>query len=349
VDDKNTVFLLFGQDWTPFGSSTIPNLFETTGLGLGYGTLYERLPQVRTGWVHNVGGPSNLKFLSEFAVTLPAFGNTPANVADQLGFGERQGVDSGQPEVQGRIVTQWQLDKAPGVAPAQFIVSAVHASRKALVTAAAVPAAFKAAFPNGAEVSSRRYGYTVELQLPTRAFTWTGKYFHGEDLRFYFVGGLYSNFNDTFGLTGTATGASIDGSSTVAFGLQNGVPVVAPQLPVRTQGYSTDLSLPFSRWAHANPAGRSAGWSANLHYSIDMVPARDARRLSGVRGKTDLAAFTLTFKINPLVSIIGEESMYRTRAANSTSNSAGGLFLLRGIPSREWHDIRTEIGPIFTF
>ena len=26
-----------------------------------------------------------------------------------------------------------------------------------------------------------------------------------------------------------------------------------------------------------------------------------------------------------------------------------GLFLLRGVPSRQWHDIRTEIGPIFTF
>jgi hypothetical protein len=349
IDPKNTVFLLAGQDWTPFGSSTLPNLLETTGLGLGYGTLYERLPQIRTGVIHTVGGARNLKFLAEFAVTLPAFGNTPSNVADQLGYGERQGVDSGRPEVQGRVVTQWQLDRVPAVAPAQFIVSFVQASRKALVRAADVPAAFKAAFPTGAEVSSGRYGYTAELQLPTRALTWTGKYYNGEDLRFYFVGGLYSNFNDTYGMSGVATAPSIDGASTVAFGLLNGTPVVAPQRPVRTQGFMTDIGLPFSRWAGANPASRAGGWSANLHYSIDMVPAREARRLSGVRGKSDLAAFTLTFKLNSLVSFMGEESMYRTRAANSSASSFGGLFLLRGIPSREWHDIRTEFGPVFTF
>ena len=38
--EKDTVFAEFGQDWTPFGSSTLPNLIETTGLGLGFGTLY---------------------------------------------------------------------------------------------------------------------------------------------------------------------------------------------------------------------------------------------------------------------------------------------------------------------
>jgi hypothetical protein len=282
-------------------------------------------------------------------VTLPAFGNTPLNVADQLGYGERQGADSGRPEIQGRIVAQWQFDKAPGVVPAQFITSFVQASRKALVRAADVPAAFKGAFPSGAEVSSGRYGYTLELQLPTRALTFTGKYYNGQDLRFYFVGGLYSNFNDTAGLTGQAAAPSIDGASTVIFGMRNGVPVIAPQLPVRTQGYSLDLGLPLSRWANADPAGRGAGWSANLHYSIDIVPARDARRMSCARSKSDLAAFTLTFKINALVSIMGEESMYRTRAANSSATDFGGLFLLRGIPSRQWHDIRTEIGPVFTF
>ena len=346
---KNSWFVLAGQDWTPFGSSTIPNLLETTGLGLGYGTLYERVPQVRTGWMHTVGGSRNLKFLSEIAVALPAFGNTPVNISDQLGYGERQGSDSGRPEIQGRIVTQWQLDKAPNVVPAQFVVSFVQASRTALVTAAAVPAAYQSAFPNGASVSSGRYGYTIELQLPTRAVTWTGKYYNGEDLRFYFVGGLYSNFNDACGLKSTASASSIDGASTVVFGMRNGVPVIAPERAVRTQGYMTDLGLPISRWLKAVPGSRNAGWSANLHYSIDMVPARDARRMSGVRGKSDLAAFTLFFKVNNLVSFGAEQSMYRTRSANSSASDPGGLFLLRGIPSRQWHDIRTEIGPIFTF
>ena len=347
--NKNSMFVLAGQDWTPFGSSTLPNLLETTGLGLGYGTLYERAPQIRTGWIHTVGGSRNLKFLSEFALTVPAFGNTPSNVADQLGYGERQGADSGRPEVQGRIVTEWQLDKAPGVVPAQFIVSFVQAKRTADVTAASVPAAFRAAFPNGAQVSSGRYGYTAELQLPTRVLTWTGKYYNGEDLRFYFAGGLYSNFNDACGLTGQVSAPSIDGASTVIFGYKNGVPVIAPERAVRTQGFMTDVTLPISRWFNVNPVSRAAGWSANLHYSIDMVPARDARRMSGVRGKSDLAAVTVFYKLNSLVSFGFEESMYRTRAANSSPGDPGGLFILRGIPAREWHDIRTEFGPIFTF
>jgi hypothetical protein len=349
INDKLTVFALVGQDWTPFGSSTLPNLLETTGLGLGYGTLYERLPQARVGFTRTVGGSRNLKFQSEFAVTMPAFGNTPSNISDQLGYGERQGADSGRPEIQGRFVTQWQFDRASEVPPAQFILSFVQGARKALVRTADVPAAFKDAFPNGAEVSTHRYGYTVELQLPTRYFTLTGKYFNGEDLRFYFVNGLYSNFNDTAGLAELVSAPSIDGASTVVFGMRNGIPAVAPQRPVRTQGYMVDLGFPWSRLLHANPTGRNAGWTTNLHYSIDMVPARDARRMSGVRGKTDLAAFTLTYRLNSLVSLVAEESMYRTRAANSAADDAGGLFLLRGIPSRQWHDIRTEVGPLFTF
>jgi hypothetical protein len=43
-NDQTSVFALFGQDWTPFGSSTLPAIYETTGLGLGFGTLYERAP-----------------------------------------------------------------------------------------------------------------------------------------------------------------------------------------------------------------------------------------------------------------------------------------------------------------
>ncbi|MBS1876117.1 MAG: hypothetical protein JSU00_23090 [Acidobacteria bacterium] len=349
VNDKNSWFVLFGQDWTPFGSSTIPNLVETTGLGLGYGTLYERLPQVRTGWIHTVGGSRQLKFLPEFAITMPAFGNTPTNISDQLGYGERQGADSGRPEVQGRFVTQWQFDKAPAVAPAQFIVSFVQATRSALVKASDVPTAFKSAFPGGGEVRSNRYGYTIELQLPTRALTFQAKYFNGQDLRFYFVGGLYSNYNDTAGLTGVTTAPSIDGASTVAFGLLNGAPVIAPQRPVRTQGVNTDIGLPISRWFGVNPASRAAGWSANLHYSADHVPAREARRMSGVRAMSDFTAFTLNYKVNALVTWQFEQSLYRTLAANKATNTQGGMFTLRGVPAREWHDLRTELGMLFTF
>jgi hypothetical protein len=49
LSEKTSIFGLFGQDWTPFGSSMLPQIFETTGLGLGFGTLYERAPQFRFG------------------------------------------------------------------------------------------------------------------------------------------------------------------------------------------------------------------------------------------------------------------------------------------------------------
>lgn len=154
-NDKTSAFLLFGQDWTPFASSTLPNTIENTNFGgIGYGASYERLPQVRGGFNYNIGGGRSWKIQPEFAVVFPAFGNLPTNVADQLGFGERQGADSDQPGLQSRVVLQWQLDKADGVAPAEFIASYEHARRSAIVTAASVPAQFSAAFPSGVEVSS---------------------------------------------------------------------------------------------------------------------------------------------------------------------------------------------------
>jgi len=59
-NDRTSMFGLFGQEWSPFGSSTLPSLFETTGLGLGFGTLYERAPQFRLGLVRRLGTSRNL-------------------------------------------------------------------------------------------------------------------------------------------------------------------------------------------------------------------------------------------------------------------------------------------------
>ena len=358
--DTNSVFFLGGQDWTPFGSSTLPNIFETTGLGLGFGTLYERAPQFRVGFEHKLGGNRKFAISPEFAIVLPSFGNLPADivaagavapnnegVGNQLGFGERQGVDSGHPEIQARFVTQFQLDNAPGVPPAQIIVSGVHGTRSAKVLAASVPAAFRAAFPSGAQVESDRNAWTGEIQLPTRFATVIAKYWNGSDLRFYFLNELLSNFNDTTGLTGTATAQSIDGSSTVVFGLLGGVPTVAPQRPVRGQGGFVNIGLPLSRWANADPAGRNAGWQLFLHYSLDNALTRDVRRSGGGRQKSDLAAGTLYYKLNNFVSFVLEESYYRTRAIPLTAT--GVLPLFEGRPNREWKDFRTEFGPIFSF
>jgi hypothetical protein len=344
--DSNSAFVLFGQDWSPFVSSTMPNMIENTNFGgIGYGAPYTRIPQARFGFNHKFGGSRDFQFQPEIAIVLPAFGNLPADVGNQLAFGERQGADSERPGIQGRAVLQWQLDKSPNVAPAQLIFSFENARRTAIVTAANVPVGFRPAFPSGAEVSSNSNGYSAEFQLPARFITVVGKYYAGSDLRFYLAGQLLSNFNDTAGLTNTATATSIDGASTVVFGLDNGVPVVAPQRPVRAQGGFIQLGFPLSRIFDANPQGRNAGWTAYLYYGDDQVLARDARRFGARGSRSDLFSGNIQYKWNQWVTFAYEEGYYRTRADSRT----GLLPLFRGIPSYTTHNIRSEFAAIFTF
>lgn len=353
-NDKTSAFALFGQDWSPFVSSTLPNMIENTNFGgLGYGAAYTRMPQARFGLNFKAGGSRSLQFGPEIAIVVPAFGDLPANVADQLGFGERQGSDSQQPGIQGRAVLQWQLDKAENVAPAQLIVSFEHAKRTAIVTAASVPDLtssggfnFKKAFPSGAEVSSNSNGYSAEFQLPTHFVTAVGKYYAGSDLRFYFAGQLLSNFNDTAGLTSISTASSIDGASTVAFGFRDGQPVVAPQRPVRGQGGFIQLGFPLSRIFDANPKGRNAGWTTYVYYGYDQATARDARRFGARGSRSDLFSGNIQYKLNQWVTFAYEQGYYRTRAANHAGVT---LPLFRGVPSFTTHNIRSEFAAIFTF
>ena len=347
LGDKDTVSALFGQDWTPFGSSTLPNMLETTGLGIAFGDIYERAPQMRFGYTHNFG---SFQFMPEIAVVLPAIGDTPAaaNIANQLGYGERQGPDSGSPQIEGRIVGQWQLDHAPGVAPAQLIVSFEEGHRTAIVLGSAVPAAYKAAFPTGATVSSPTNGVDLEWQLPTRWLTLIGKVYSGSDLRYYFAGQLFSNYNSTFGLTGLAGATSIDGASTVEFGTNAaGAAVVAPQLPVRARGGFAQLGLPLSRWFGRDPNGRNAGWSFYAMYGTDQANTNDLMRAApgGSRSRSDMSVGTLNYKINKWVSFSFEESLYRTRANTAVPDFP----LFMGLPQHEWKDLRSEGGAIFSF
>jgi hypothetical protein len=346
LSDRDTFSALFGQDWTPFASSTLAPLLETTGIGIGFGGLWERDPQMRFGWTHTFG---SFQLMPEFAVVLPASGDTPAaaDLAYQLGYGERQGADSNRPELQARIVFQWQLDHAPGVAPAQIIFSGEQGQREAIVLASAVPAAFTNAFPTGATVSSNTDGWTAEWQLPTRFATFFGKYYSGSDLRWFFGGQLFSNYNDTAGLTGLTTALSSDGASTVAFGLKNGVPVVAPQRPIRAAGGFASIGLPLSRIFGADPQGRNMGWSMYLTYGTDQAKTRDLLRLNpnGSRARSDMSVGSLQYKLNSWVTFAFEESLYRTRA----NTAAAGLPVFMGIPQHEWKDLRSEGGTIFTF
>lgn len=82
--DKTTIYGVFGQDWTPFGSSSLPNTLETSGVGISFGSLYERAMQYRGGFVHNFGGDRTFKLLTEAAVVMPQFGNVPSSSSLQI-------------------------------------------------------------------------------------------------------------------------------------------------------------------------------------------------------------------------------------------------------------------------
>lgn len=130
-----------------------------------------------------------------------------------------------------------------------------------------------------------------------------------------------------------------------------GVPVVAPQRPVRTNGGFANLGLPLSRWFNANPTGRNAGWQLYLHYGIDQVDAGDLFHVTeggavAYRARSRLAAATIYYKVNPWCTFAFERSLYTTIGDPTL---AGVFVKVAGTPSREWNDRRDEFGPVFTF
>jgi hypothetical protein len=281
--------------------------------------------------------------------TIPQTANTGLGLSNQLSFGERQGADSARPEVEARMTLQFQLDKAPGVAPAQLIVSGVESQRDAIVVSTNVPTAFKTAFPRGVRTNSERYGINFQVQLPTRFATFLASWYRGADLRFFFAGQLFSNYNNTTGLTGTATAPSIDGSAAVVFGNLGTVATVAPQNPVRAVGGFVEVGLPLSRWFNAKPTSRAAGFSANLHYGQDSAVANDLFRVQpgGGRARSYWAFGNLQYKMNSFITFAYEEGLYWTVAI---PNQTTGVFpLWQGVPSREARNLRSEFATIFTF
>jgi hypothetical protein len=375
VSPNTDIFFEAGQDWTIYGSSAMMNLFETTFFGAYWGNTYERAPQMRIGFVEKLGGSRNWKLSPEFAIMTPAEGNVPADVTtctvtalntpttctvldgtgNQLGYGERQGADNGKPELEGRVVLQFQLDKAPGVVPAQILWSGFYSGRQATVLASAVPTAYKEAFPRGVDLNSNGYGNQVAVSLPTRWATVVASAYMGADLRFFFGGQLLSNYNYTGGLTDKANGLSVDGSSTVVFGKNAaGQAVVAPQEAVRGYGGFIQAGFPISRWFNADPKGRNAGWQAYYEYGIDAANANDfkfAKSISATAGggpiKSSLNAVTIFYKMNPWVQFGLEESHYASYALPDTKGVC--TTKIAGLPNCTSIDWRTEFGPVFTF
>ena len=318
ASDKTDIYFEGGQDWTLFGSSALPNLLETTALGYWYGDVYERSPQFQFGLVQKLGGDRNVKLSPTFAIMMPSSSQIEKlgtlGLQGQIAQAEREGADSGRPELEGRVALQFQLDKAPAVAPAQIIVSGVDGRRTSVVPnssyctsattcgAGLTPANYVAAFPNGFTVSSNIYGLQGAVQLPTRWFTLVASIYRGGDLRFFFGGQVNSYATDTSGLSnivgGTNAGgtgynagfATLDGGPLVAAGgavLGCNVNVataalcptsnvaIAPQRAIRAYGGFINLGLPLSRWFNANPKGHNAGWQLYLHAGKDQVNHHD--------------------------------------------------------------------------
>ena len=123
-------FASFGEDWSLL-SSTLPNLFETTGLGVGMGSLYERLPIFKTGIQFHAG---DLKIQPEFAIANPVAGSSALTTDQRLRFGDRAGSESNQPALEARVVFQFPLNRDwKGVAPAQLIFSGHHARMNEII------------------------------------------------------------------------------------------------------------------------------------------------------------------------------------------------------------------------
>jgi hypothetical protein len=353
-DSNNTFSALFGQDWTTFGSSTLPNILETTGLGIDFGSLYERLPQMRVGYTHKSG---DFAFMPEFSIDLPGSGLVP-DMQDQIGYGEQAGPDSNQPQYQARLVFQYQLDHAEGVAPAQIIFSGFEGKTGSDVTAGDLTTALAGTdysyinpFVNGLSTTSKQDGWDAEWQVPTRYFTLVGKFYSGSDLFFYFAGQLQSYYNDTKSLYNTVAVSDVDaagplGMPSLVLGTTTATGhtlVLAPQRPVRSQGGFAQLGIPLSRIFNADPAGRNAGWSLYGLYGVDQAKRRDLQLTALQDRYSTMAVGTLNYKFNRWAAFSFEESLYTTHC------NPGQTCTFRGNPAREWNDIREEAGPIFTF
>jgi len=407
VRPETDIFFEAGQDWTIFGSSALMNLFETTFFGAYWGNVYERSPQFRFGLVEKFGGSRNWKLSPEFALMMPSEGNLPADavnstcstvqnkdgtftttctnavvngLGNQLGYGERQGADYAAPELESRVVLQFQLDKAPGVVPAQILWSGFYTHRQATVLASAIPTCptcaggvntYKEAFSRGVDVSSKGYGNQVAFSLPTRWATVVGSLYYGADLRFFFGGETLSTYNQPVGLTKTANGLSVDGSSTVAFGLNgSGTPVAAPQLPVRGYGGFVQVGFPLSRWFNAEPKGRNAGWQAYFAYGLDGAVANDFKYAKALYAfnaegnriisttttaagpiKDSVKAVTIFYKMNPWVQFGFEEGYYHGQGLPNQGKTCTTQTNLKvaGLPTCYSTDWRSEFGPVFTF
>jgi hypothetical protein len=338
ASDRTSLFFLGGQDWTLFGSRALPNMLDTTWNAAAYGATYNRSPQFRFGVVQKLGASKrNFKLSPEFAIMMPSSGQVekltfctlaavdcPPGISPTIGFlsqvgeAERQGADSSRPELAAGLTLQFQLDKAPAVAPAQIFWAGFYGRRTSIVPNTAedligdeYPAALVAGTPlaKGYTASSDMYGNQIAVQLPTRWLTFVVSGYRGADLRQLLSGQLTTNYTDTRGLFPIPL-VNANGGTPAPFFLGTGIDnvagmlsgfallgckvnpgsgtcpssdvVVAPEHGVRAYGAFAELGLPLSRWFNANPKGYNAGWQLYLHAGKDQLVHRDAAMQLGL-------------------------------------------------------------------
>ena len=147
-------FAEFGQDWTLVGSSIVPDYIESTNNGVAFGSIYERLPQIKTGLQFHAG---DLKIQPEFALVWASFADSNLNNAttatllgsqgvvatgqqEQGREGAILGAASGQPGVQGRVAFDFPINKRwKGVPNAEIVFSGSHAEAEEIVPLANIP------------------------------------------------------------------------------------------------------------------------------------------------------------------------------------------------------------------
>jgi len=388
ASEKTDVFFVGGQDWTLFGSGALPNILETTGLGIYFGDVYTRSPQLRGGFVYTLNEEHKIKFEPQFGIMMPSTGQIlklgSLGLAGQLGEGEREGADSNRPEWEGRVALSFQLDPAKGVAPAQIAVSGFRASRTSIVTTSNAPYCNAAGcfVPNAAEAaylaspsyagfttSSKMYGGQITLQLPTRWFTIVAQAYRGADLRFYFGGQINSYFTDMHGLSNPVVFTTQDGGPLAAAGSAvlatnaAGAVVIAPQKPIRSFGGFVNIGLPLSRWFNADPHGHNAGWQLYFDFGKDQVVNRDLNNSGATQiacasgtctGANDLSPLPLSMgkmAVATLYYKVNNWASFGFEQSIYANRMLDGLpvYTIAGKPSNEWQDHRTEFGPIFTF
>ena len=338
-------FLKFGQDASLFASSTQPTGLETTGNYIWQGNANQRAPGLVTGVRFDFGGGWDARLEPDFGIFLPSGGeyvaevtgsprwgsglgstftlNNPAPGQGTVGFGQREGTNSGRPRYEARIVLEFDPWRGRGVAPSQIIASFQHGERVRY---------FQPPFQTAGRsfaLRSDSNGYTGEFRLATPWWTLLGKYYRGADLRYYF-GGLAQ---DVF----------IDGPDPFTT-----ASVVPAMRPVRGQGGFAQLQLPLSVWFNPrNP--RLHGFSANLMAGYDSAFARDARR-SGQRRAQGALMGNILYQYNRYLTFGLETDFIQTYY----TGEQGGLAPAEGaeapgLRGRVGKNLRFEFGTIFSF